>query len=656
MSEAAVAAELWRCGRQVQPPRYQRGEDAVPTIISRNYEKRPGRVPSRRGTHAVPSEALHRLFEQCIDIYVTNRMGPWRLDISDELRNEIREFNKKAIFPATRTKKKTKSDTKKSARTRRPHPSGRRSGKRTRTTWQDLTDFLNYVCRCVRQVRDISGQIIELELAPLGIVSVRQLTHYYRSRVDVEVQKQRAMGPRQYALEGRPKRGHALQHSVGPGAEYMIDATIADMYLVLPYDRTVVVKRPTVYLAMDVWSRLIVGLHVTFDPPSFDGVALILENIATPKDEFCARFGIDIEWSLWPCEYFPSSGFIADRGSDFMKSAAWQAVNQHLATPISNTKASDPILRALMERRFGIIPAYYQRASFGVVEVDAATRGAPHYAWDATLTITEFTKKVVRAILRYNQTPVGREGAVPEMVAAGLPDTPLNRWNWGLDNLTGSLRKYSLDEIRCATWPTEFAKPTDRGLRWRGAYYTSPLIESKLIHCWGKHARESVQIQFNPGDLSRIILAGDDHWEYARLAGTNKQSPDDLTLMEWEIYRYLDRSNARAQHDVLEPQRVMDLLNNAEESRAAKREQHIALEQAGLDHPLQQGKRDSVTHLAGIGSAKGGFGNFRVRSSGGSERPLEPPPPPNGGHQNKPDDDEILQKIAESTRKMLDGV
>jgi hypothetical protein len=492
MNEAAVASEFWRCGRSLQPPRYQTGEDAKPTVVARSFEKRPGRKPSNRGLHAPRTDALERLFEQYIDIYLTSKVGPWTLEVSDEDREEIRKYANAARFPSTRKPKKHPKRGSSTRRKARRSP-GRRGGLRTRVTWQDLTDHLNYVCRCNHEVRDHTGQIIDLELAPFGIVTRRQLTHYYQTRVPPETRKRRQMGERQYARHGRPIQGHALQQSVGPGQEYLIDATIADVFLVLSYDRTVVVKRPTVYLAMDVWSRMIVGFYATFDPPSFEGVALMLENIATPKDEVCAKFGMKIAWPDWPCEYLPLSGFFADRGGDFMKTARWQAVNKILGIPISNAKAGDPTLRALVERRFGIIPAYFQRATFGVVEADATTRGAPHYAWDANHTISEFTRKLIRAILRHNKTPIGRKGAIIEMATAGIADTPLNRWNWGLENRSGTLRKHSIDEIRRATWPLEPAKPSKQGLHWRGSYYTSPYIQSKHVHLFGKHAKKPVR-------------------------------------------------------------------------------------------------------------------------------------------------------------------
>ncbi|WP_321818869.1 MULTISPECIES: hypothetical protein [unclassified Burkholderia] len=593
MTPSSLASDFWRCGRAAQPARLRDGSDVKAEFKERQFTSRPGRRPSGVGHYAIPSEQLNRLFEQYVDIYLTSKEGPWQVDVPDRLMEHIKSTSASAEFPARRLGKEAKQ-AQRTGRARAeqwPHATPTRDGRRRRRTMQDMVDHLNYVCRCTREVRDAAGQVIKLELAPFEEVTLRQFQHYWLTRVPVVVRKRRAMGERTYALTGRPKHGHALQHCVGPGAEFMIDATVADVYLVSRFSRIFVVGRPTVYLVMDVWSRMIVGVLATLDPPSFEAVALVLENIVTPKDEFCARYGLHIDQHQWPCQYLPSIGFMADRGGDYMKAEAWKRVDQHMHLAISNPKARDPTKHGLIERTFGTIPIRFERESFGVVEKDATTRGAPHYAWDATDTLSEFTKKLLRAILVYIQTPIGREGAEPDMIFQGMADTPLNRWNWGMDNRTGSLRKHSLDEVRMATWPHATARPTDRGLAWQGVYYTSPYIESTLIHCWGKHAREAVPIQFNPGDMSQIILVGKDRPEYGYQSGTNKQMPGDVELMEWNIRRLVDRANSRQQKQALQPQRVMENLNNAQESRSSKQEQKKALRRAGLTHPETVGMR-----------------------------------------------------------------
>ncbi|KHK59477.1 hypothetical protein PI86_09135 [Burkholderia sp. A9] len=651
MDELAVASELWRCGRTVQPMPACDDSEAGATCKPRHYKERPGRKPSNGGQYLLPSTLLNQLFAQYIDIYLTSREGPWEVDVSDELMKVIRRTNADAKFPGQRKRRRTKQS--RETRRRYPHASAKREGKRRHRTLQDMVDHCNYVTRCVREVRDVTGQLIELEFSPCNRISYRQLQHYWHSKVPVEVRKRRAMGERKYALSGRPKHGHALQHCLGPGTQFMIDATIADVYLVSVYDRTVVVGRPTVYLAMDVWSRMIVGIHVTFDPPSFEGVALVLENIVTPKDEFCARYGLRIDPRAWPCRDLPLLGFMADHGSDYLKALAWKAVNRQLHMPISNVSVRNPLMRALIERRFGTIPARFQPATFGVVEKDATTRGAPRYAHDASETITEFTKKLIRAILVDSQMPIGREGAENAMIFQGEADTPINRWHWGMQNLTGSLKHYSLDEVRRATWPHAMATPTDKGLKWGDAYYTSPFIESTLVHCWGKNGKKKVPIQFNPDDMSQILLNGSDGFEYGYQSGTNRQLPGNVSLMEWNVRKARNSANARAQKDALQPERVMEMINDAEESHCAKREQKQELDRVGLKHPETSQTRATREREQSIGGeirrAQNGIGKKRADFVAWSKAKRPEP----SGNASSLSESQISEQVQQNTLDLL---
>ena len=612
MCRAAVTSNLFRCGRKVQLTGF-RG-DEPPERRERTYVKRPGRKPFHPAQNACPSALLRCLFEQYTDLYLTCKEGPWQLDVPPELMEEIRRSkpNGKPFGARKRSHKAGGGTGSATARRKRSRSVGN-AGSRKQITMEMCVDHLNYVCRCTRQVRDATGQVVDLELAPFGEVTVRQFQHHYLTNVPLPVRIRRKVGQRRYELVCRPKRGHALQHSKGPGTEYLIDATVADVYVVSRFNRTVVVGRPTIYLCMDLYSRLIVGVHVTLEPPSFEGVALVLESIVTPKDELCARYGIAITRDQWPCEGLPGNGFLADRGGDYMKAKPWQVVNKDLMVPISNTRARDPTMRGLSERRFGSVPCQFQRAAFGVVEKDMATRCAPRYAWDAVHTVTEITKKLIRAILRHNDTPITHGGAIPDAVFEGEADTPINRWNWGLENLGGSLISRSVDEVRLATWPHDVAKPTDKGLLWNGVYYTSPYIESTLIHVWHKHGKDDVPIQYHPDSMSTLLLKGDDYLEYAVQYGTNAVSPEDASLKEWNQYRWRTRRNNAAKRRAAQPQRVMDQLNNAEEGRKAKREQRKALSNAGLRHPKTKDMRDARAAEVAIEKATRGFGVFAAK-------------------------------------------
>ena len=72
----------------------------------------------------------------------------------------------------------------------------------------------------------------------------------------------------------------------GPGSLYQIDATKDDIYLVSRTDRNRIIGRPVVYLVQDVFSRLIAGIAVTLEGPSWLGAMLALENTASDKTPF----------------------------------------------------------------------------------------------------------------------------------------------------------------------------------------------------------------------------------------------------------------------------------------------------------------------------------------------------------------------------------
>lgn len=95
-------------------------------------------------------------------------------------------------------------------------------------------------------------------------------------------------GHRAYELRHRPVLGNSTQMAFGPGSIFQIDATVADIYLVCAHDRARIIGRPVVYLCIDVFSRLCVGLYVGLEGPSWLVGMMALANSSTDKVSFCA--------------------------------------------------------------------------------------------------------------------------------------------------------------------------------------------------------------------------------------------------------------------------------------------------------------------------------------------------------------------------------
>ncbi|MDC9611690.1 transposase, partial [Pseudoalteromonas sp. GABNS16H] len=73
----------------------------------------------------------------------------------------------------------------------------------------------------------------------------------------------------------------------GPGARYEIDATIADLYLVAEDDPAPIIGRPVLYFVKDVFSRMVVGMYVGLENPSWVAAMVALSNAFSDKTTYC---------------------------------------------------------------------------------------------------------------------------------------------------------------------------------------------------------------------------------------------------------------------------------------------------------------------------------------------------------------------------------
>ncbi|MHC1671676.1 Mu transposase C-terminal domain-containing protein [Stenotrophomonas maltophilia] len=88
-----------------------------------------------------------------------------------------------------------------------------------------------------------------------------------------------------------------------PGADFplsvvQIDHTPLDV-IVLDEVHRKPIGRPWLTLAIDVYSRMIVGLYVTLDKPSATSVAMCISHAMTPKSEYLASLGVEGNWPVW---------------------------------------------------------------------------------------------------------------------------------------------------------------------------------------------------------------------------------------------------------------------------------------------------------------------------------------------------------------------
>jgi putative transposase len=110
------------------------------------------------------------------------------------------------------------------------------------------------------------------------------------------------------ALRVRKRRGRQMAkgyeplQGTFPGADWplayvQIDHTRLDIILVDDTHRQPV-GRPYITLAMDVFSRMVAGFYLSFDPPSCFTAGMCIAHAILPKDRFLANFDTASEWPL----------------------------------------------------------------------------------------------------------------------------------------------------------------------------------------------------------------------------------------------------------------------------------------------------------------------------------------------------------------------
>ncbi len=200
-----------------------------------------------------------------------------------------------------------------------------------------------------------------------------------------------------YQRNYRPMYGSSAAWRRQVGA-YQMDATEADIYLVSRLDRSVVIGRPYIYLAVDTATELITGIYVGMDA----GEAAMLKclaNAVSDKVAFCQEYGVSISPSEWPNKGMPHE-LITDKGRDFCSKRVEELCIRY-GVELQSLPPFRPDGKGLVEKSFDLLRQRYKPLlrGHGVIEPDAQERWATDYRKQAVLDIRQFTEVVVHCVV-----------------------------------------------------------------------------------------------------------------------------------------------------------------------------------------------------------------------------------------------------------------
>lgn len=205
----------------------------------------------------------------------------------------------------------------------------------------------------------------------------------------------------------------AIHRGPYEGAEYpfsvvQIDHTPLDIILVDEPAR-LPIGRPWLTLAIDVYSRMVAGYYLTFDPPGALSVGLCLVHAILPKEAWLAKFGLK---GPWPCRGLPTT-IHADNGKDFRSETLQRSCLEH-GIHIEWRPVGKAHFGGHIERLLGtFLQEMHQLA--GTTFSSVAERGNYDAMGTAAFTLREFECWLANFIAgHYHQRPhSGLEGQCP---------------------------------------------------------------------------------------------------------------------------------------------------------------------------------------------------------------------------------------------------
>ena len=205
-----------------------------------------------------------------------------------------------------------------------------------------------------------------------------------------------------------------------PGADYplayvQIDHTPVDMVVVDDIHR-LPIGRPWLTLAGDVYSRMVTGLELSFDPPSLTSVALCIAQSVLSKDELLLQLGIDAEWPVWgkpTCVH-------ADNGAEF-RSIGLRNACAHHGIRVEYRPVKRPHYGGHIERLLGTLMTEIHDLP-GTTFSSVAEKGEHDPDRHAAMTLTELKRWLVTLICKvYHQR-----------THATLQTSPQKQWEHGV--------------------------------------------------------------------------------------------------------------------------------------------------------------------------------------------------------------------------------
>ena len=327
---------------------------------------------------------------------------------------------------------------------------------------------------------------------------------------------------------------------VSPLDQVQIDHTVIDLIVVDDRDRQPI-GRPYLTVAIDVYSRCILGMVVTLEAPSAVSVGLCIAHMACDKRPWLETLGVD---AAWPMSGKPKALFL-DNAAEFKSEALRRGCEQH-GIKLSYRPPGRPHYGGIVER---IIGTAMQRVHElpGTTFSNPGQRGGYDADKMSALTLTELERWLTLAVAGYHGS-----------IHGSLNQTPAGRWDEGV-------REFGAQPVvsHPAAFLVDFLPVIRRRITRTGFVIDHVHYFANVLKPWiaRRDREEKFIIRRDPRDISRVWVLEPEGTAYVEIPYRTVSHPA-VTL--WEHRQALARLRQQG-HDQVNEEALFRMIDQMRE-------------------------------------------------------------------------------------------
>jgi len=321
------------------------------------------------------------------------------------------------------------------------------------------------------------------------------------------------LGSHRYQRNARGLRGSARDGIIAAGQYSLIDATADDQNLVSSADPLRIVSTPWHSKVMEGYTGYISGIHSGFEHPSTMTSLMAIAHAAGPKEEYCARYGIELQ----PGEWMAVSSAIVRHDHGELKSARGIKVLEDSEVTTEFVRSYAAELKGPVESAHNSIARHGSHQMAASNQGIKRKRGDEDHAKNACLTYADYMPHFIRTILIHNNVERVDGLLTDEMRRDGVKPFRGEILKWMLEKGYAKTEPANMELLRKRCLPRlqgsieadgvhVFDPRENRVRKIDGMVFWSQELGDRLLTERGRKKVIPCEIHLNPSDLSQAWL------------------------------------------------------------------------------------------------------------------------------------------------------